>query len=85
MTDDKASPEASFKNHLENLQIDFLFFHLKDNYPALFAKRSDLFIEYYDDTTNLIFINDLDRQQFPLNLNVFNLKSLGPNLALREL
>ncbi|WP_257263058.1 hypothetical protein [Endozoicomonas sp. ONNA2] len=53
------TPVAAFTNLLEDVRTDLLFLNLRDKYPAIFDRTTDLFIYYYDLWTyNAIFIND---------------------------
>lgn len=51
------SPEAAFKNLLEDLRTDLLFIHLQQTHSAIFDKSTSLYIDWYDLwDNNAIFI-----------------------------
>ncbi|WP_422138425.1 RING finger domain-containing protein [Endozoicomonas sp. ALC020] len=53
------TPEAAFKNLLEDMRTDLLFLSLRNTHPAIFDLSTDLYIFHHDLWRyNAIFIND---------------------------
>ncbi|WP_422446505.1 MULTISPECIES: RING finger domain-containing protein [unclassified Endozoicomonas] len=56
------TPEAAFKNLLEDIRTDLLFLNLRNTYPAIFDQKTELHIVRYDLwKQNAIFINNLNK------------------------